>query len=63
MKKMVFYCPVNGWDCPYWRQDNTCAMVDEDFDPTLECDDAAFFYEDEIGEGTYFVEVEVSDNA
>lgn len=19
MKK--FYCPVNGWDCPYWKKD------------------------------------------
>ena len=26
MKK--FYCPVNDWDCPYWKKDGTCKMVD-----------------------------------
>lgn len=43
MKK--FYCPVNGWDCPYWKKDGTCSMVDDDFDPVKECDDAAAFWD------------------
>lgn len=45
MKK--FYCPVNGWDCPYWKKDGTCAIVDEGNDPVDECDDAYFFWEDD----------------
>ena len=45
MKK--FYCPVNGWDCPYWKKDGTCAMVDEDLDPVEECDDAYYFWGDD----------------
>ena len=28
MKKI--YCPVNGWDCPYWRKDGTCSMKEEE---------------------------------
>ena len=27
--KKKFYCPVNGWDCPYWKNDGTCKMVDK----------------------------------
>lgn len=48
-----FFCPVNGWDCPYWREDwdgGCCSLVDEGKDPIEECDDAATFY-DEPGEG------------
>lgn len=52
----IFYCPVNGWDCPYWKTNGTCGMVDEGDDPTLECDDAGYFFEDEAGDGSYFVE-------
>lgn len=43
MKK--FYCPVNGWDCPYWKKDGSCSMVDDGFDPVKECDDAAAFWD------------------
>lgn len=43
MMKKIFYCPVNGYNCPYFKEDNTCALVDEDNDPVMECDDAAFF--------------------
>ncbi len=39
-----FFCPVNGWDCPYWDQ-GACRLVDEGCDPVLECDDAAIFWE------------------
>ena len=56
MKK--FYCPVNGWDCPYWKKDGSCSMVDEGTDPTLECDDAGYFWNDEAGDGSYYEEVE-----
>lgn len=52
MGKKKFYCPVNGWDCPYWHEDGTCKLVNEGKDPVIECDDAGFFYEE--GED-YFV--------
>lgn len=53
----VFYCPVNGWDCPYWKKDGTCEMVDEGLDPTLECDDTTFMWGDEAGQETYYSEL------
>ena len=38
------YCPVNGWDCPYWKEDGTCSMKEEEgVHPKEECDDYAFF--------------------
>lgn len=40
-----FFCPVNGWDCPYWKEDGSCSMVDDGDDPVMECDDAAIFWE------------------
>lgn len=52
MKK--FYCPVDGWDCPYWRKDGTCSMVDDGFDPVQECDGAAMCDPDD----DYYVEEE-----
>lgn len=42
-----FFCPVNGWDCPYWKKDGSCSMVDDEDNPVLECDDAAYFCEDD----------------
>lgn len=53
MKK--FYCPVNGWDCFYWRKDGTCSMVDDGFDPVQECDDAAAMWDPD---DDYYVEEE-----
>lgn len=47
MMTKIFYCPVNGWDCPYFKEDNTCALVDESDDPIMECDDAASVYDEE----------------
>ena len=41
-----FFCPVNGWDCPYWKKDGSCSMVDDEYNPVLECDDAGYFYDD-----------------
>ena len=29
------FCPVNGWDCPYWNEDRTCSLDN----PEEECDD------------------------
>ena len=31
-----FFCPVNGWDCPYWKEDGSCHMVDKGWDPVQE---------------------------
>lgn len=42
-----FFCPVNGWDCPYWKKDGSCSMVDDGDDPVMECDDAGYFYGDD----------------
>ena len=33
------YCPCNGWDCPYWKDNGTCSLVDEGCDPAEECSD------------------------
>ena len=41
-----FFCPVNGWTCPYWEKDGSCSMVNEGDNPIEECDDAAYFAED-----------------
>lgn len=42
MKKL--YCPVNGWDCPYWRKDGSCVMKEEEgTHPKEGCDDYALF--------------------
>lgn len=38
MKKV--YCPVNGWDCPYWKKDGTCTIEN----PIKECDDFGVFW-------------------
>lgn len=38
------FCPVNGWDCKYWKEDGTCRMVDKGWDPVQECTDAMFWY-------------------
>ena len=43
-----FFCPVNAWDCPYWKKDGSCSMVDDGDNPVMECDDAGYFWpEDE----------------
>lgn len=41
------YCPVNGWDCPYWKDGNICSMPEEGWDPAAECDDYAAMNGDE----------------
>lgn len=34
-----FHCPVNGWDCPYYRGDCECKLEE----PTV-CPDFALFW-------------------
>lgn len=42
-----FFCPVNGWNCPYFKdEDGSCTMTEYGDNPVLECDDAAYFCED-----------------
>lgn len=35
------YCPVNGWDCPYWKKDGICTIEN----PIMECDDFLAFWD------------------
>ena len=37
------HCPVNAWDCPYWKK-GICTMYPES-DPIEECDDFATFWD------------------
>lgn len=41
-----FFCPVNGWDCPYWKKDGSCSMVDDGDNPVMECDAAFYLCDD-----------------
>ena len=41
----VIYCPVNGWDCPYFDA-NGCCMMYPDTDPIKECDDFANMWDE-----------------
>ena len=34
------FCPVNGWDCPYYKE-GECTIEN----PVEECDDFAFFWD------------------
>ena len=46
------YCPVNGWDCPYWCYDGTCKLEN----PAEDCDDYAAMeacFEDDNPENIY----------
>ena len=43
-KVKVIYCPVNGWDCPYFDA-NGCCMMYPNTDPIDECDDFSTFWE------------------
>lgn len=45
-----FFCPVNGWDCPEWKKDGSCSLVDRGENPVKECSDAAYYagYDEEI---------------
>lgn len=43
VKKGYVYCPVNGWDCPYFDTKGCCKLYPE-FNPARECDDFYFFW-------------------
>ena len=43
--KGKIYCPVNGWDCPYFKSDGSCSMY-PDCDPMYECDDFSTFWDE-----------------
>ena len=44
----VIFCPVNGWDCPYYKKGGICSLENvED-----ECDDFYFFWAEEVEEMT-----------
>lgn len=42
MEERKIYCPVNGWDCPYWQEDGSCTLED----PLHECDDFRFLWDE-----------------
>lgn len=58
MKKKIYYCPANRWDCPYFARNGRC-MMDEDQDPWEECDDFATFWDHD---DEYWIEEEVSES-
>ena len=43
MKKGRVFCPVNGWDCPYWKKNGECSLYPES-NPAEECDDFTYFW-------------------
>lgn len=43
MRKGRIYCPVNGWDCPYYRDECVCVLND----PMADCDDFALVWSEE----------------
>ena len=40
MRTVKIYCPVNGWDCLYYK-DNECGLED----PYIDCDDFASMWD------------------
>jgi len=38
-KKKHFHCPVNGWDCPYYKDEPNHPCICTLEDPYTECDD------------------------
>ena len=40
-----FHCPVNGWDCPYFKDSENHHCVCTMDNPFEECDDFAFAWE------------------
>jgi hypothetical protein len=43
-----YHCPVNGWDCPYYKDEpnHPCVCTIEG-DPFYECDDFASLWDKE----------------
>ena len=44
-KEGNIFCPVNGWDCPYYKN-GECSLANVE----NECDDFYFFWSEEIEE-------------
>ena len=42
MRTAKIYCPVNGWDCPYYKN-GECGIEN----PHADCDDFANMYDDD----------------
>ncbi len=46
VKVKHIHCPVNGWDCPYWNdEDHPCRCTIPD--PMADCDDFAAFWDED----------------
>ena len=44
-EEKIIYCPVNGWDCPYYKE-GECVMNDITGEgPLHECDDYDFWFD------------------
>lgn len=41
-KNAKVFCPVNGWDCPYWNKDGSCSLEDN-----FDCDDFGAFWDED----------------
>ena len=52
----VVYCPVNGWDCPYYDAGGYCTMYPKN-DPLKECDDFSVFWDEGDDYVSYVAEV------
>lgn len=57
-----YHCPVNGWDCPYFKNEVeiggkketcVCGMTFEKLNPYFECDDFYFAFGDCENESNY----------
>ena len=43
-----YHCPVNGWDCPYYKDEpNHPCLCTIEGDPLYECDDFAGMWDEE----------------
>ena len=41
-----YHCPVNGWDCPYYKDDTSHPCQCTLDNPYEECDDFASMYDE-----------------
>lgn len=46
MKNKHYHCPVNGWDCPYYKDEPNHLCVCTLDDPYNDCDDFYAMYGD-----------------
>ena len=46
MKNKHYHCPVNGWDCPYYKDEPNHPCVCTLDDPYHDCDDFYAMYSD-----------------